>query len=529
MSGKPKQTLVSCVSYLFVFLGFALSYMFTYPQYDVLIFTRDYESGFLTILNEAVHYGNGRLLGNVLGFYFSHHFTAAIFVTAFFLTLTVYLANRLFFDGKSKYIFPVAVMIALPAIGIMREVYCMTAAFCNYAVPFVFALISCNLIKNLRCGGSRLLLIPLALSSACACLFSENTTVVLICLAVLIVVFDFIKDKKFSVSGAVNLVFTTVGTAIMIMIPRVTDTTEKLSYYRGYVTEPMSLLYNALSALRSFAVLAAQYLPIYLVISAVMIFVLFRHCKLGKSFKIILTALLCALPLLSLLTLIFFEKASGFSAVYLLVEIVYLSAVIAVSVLSKRKEFIISTLATVILLGSAVAPMMIVNHRGDRTFFTTFAILLCFALYLISVSSEEMHVKAQLKRTFRIASPIVFAAVSLTMLVLCAQNFAAYSFRADFIANQATTTLNISVPELPHSRLATEKTFNQIDPCLLFEGAVPSYSVISSEEWEKGAEYKKITDSSPVEAVVNGIKYWKFKDPEYPEKLFKAYSMGKNG
>ncbi|MEE1246979.1 MAG: hypothetical protein UHL70_06930 [Acutalibacteraceae bacterium] len=312
MNGKQKSNIISCVSYIFVFLGFALSYMFTYPQYDVLIFTRDYESGFLTILNEAIHYGNGRLLGNVLGFYFSHHFTAAIFVTAFFLTLTVYLANRLFLDGKSKYIFPIAVLTALPAIGIMREVYCMTAAFCNYAVPFVFALISCNLIKNLRCGGSRLLLIPLAVSSACACLFSENTTVVLICLAFLIVVFDFIKDKKFSVSGAVNLVFTAVGTGIMLLIPRVTDTTEKLSYYRGYVTEPMSLLYNALSALRSFAVLAAQYLPVYLVISAVMIFVLFRHCKLGKVFKIILTALLCVLPPMSLLTLISLKKHRAF-------------------------------------------------------------------------------------------------------------------------------------------------------------------------------------------------------------------------
>ena len=43
MNGKQKQLLVSCVSYIFVFLGFALSYMFTYPQYDVLIFTRDYD------------------------------------------------------------------------------------------------------------------------------------------------------------------------------------------------------------------------------------------------------------------------------------------------------------------------------------------------------------------------------------------------------------------------------------------------------------------------------------------------------
>lgn len=524
MNGKQKQMIVSCVSYIFVFLGFALSYMFTYPQYDVLIFTRDYESGFLTILNEAIHYGNGRLLGNVLGFYFSHHFTAAIFVTAFFLTLTVYLANRLFFDGKSKYIFPIAVLTALPAIGIMREVYCMIAAFCNYAVPFVFALISCNMIKNLRCGGSRLLLVPLAVSSACACLFSENTTVVLICLAVLIIIFDLFKEKKMTVAGAVNLVFTAVGTGIMLLIPRVTDTTEKLSYYRGYVTEPMSLLYNAISALRSFAVLAAQYLPVYLVISAVMIFVLYRHCKHGKGFKILLTALLCVLPILSLLTLIFFEKASNFSAVYLLVELVYLAAVLAVSVLSKRKEFILSTLATVILLGSAVAPMMIVNHRGDRTFFTTFAILLCFALYLISVIREEIQIKNRIKRAFRIASPVIFAAVSLTMLVLCAQNFAAYAFRADYIASQATKTLYISVPALPHSRLATESTFNQIDPCLVFEDAVPSYSVISADEWEKGEEYKKITDSSPVEAIKNGIKFWKFKNPKYPEKLCKEYS-----
>ena len=161
MKAAKNSVILSSVQYIIIFIGFALSYMFTYPQYDALLFTRDFKGDFVSILREALLYGNGRFLGNVLGFYYSHHFTTAIFVTAFFLTLIVFLANKLFFDGNKKAIFPIAVLIAFPAVGLIREAYSMIAAFCNYVVPLSFALMSGIFIKKLKSSGSRFIYIPL--------------------------------------------------------------------------------------------------------------------------------------------------------------------------------------------------------------------------------------------------------------------------------------------------------------------------------------------------------------------------------
>lgn len=519
MCGKHNSAISSTIQYLLVFLGFTLSYTFTYPQYDVLIFTRDFSGNFVNILREALYYGNGRFLGNVLGFYFSHHFTAAIFVTAFFLTVTVLLAVLLFFDGKGKYIFPVAILIAFPAVGIIREVYSMVAAFSNYAVPFVFALLSRLIVKKINVGGSKALYIPLILSSVCVCLFSENTTVVMLCAAVTFLIIDLIDSKKLSIANAVNLISTAVGALIMFLIPRLTHTSEKLSDYRGYVTEPQALIYNALSALRSFAQLAAQYLLIYILISLLMLFVL-RKTKTAKSVKIILSAILIVFPIMSALALCFSDTANRYSIVFLVFESVYMLSVLATAIISKQKRIIIPTIAVILLLGSAVAPILIVNHRGDRTFFTTFAILMCYSLWL----SAELKPSFSFRRCIKFISPIVYSAISLTMLVLTAQNFASYAYRTDYIAQKLTETRNISAPYLAHNSLTTEKSYEQIDPCVFVGDIKPTLTVVPVDEWEKKSEYERICKSSPVKAVKYAIESWQFKDPQYPVKRYNEYS-----
>ena len=522
MRTSKKSVILSSVQYIIIFIGFALSYMFTYPQYDVLLFTRDFNGDIVSVLREALYYGNGRLFGNILGFYFSHHFTAAIFVTAFFLTLIVFLANKLFFDGNKKAIFPIAVLIAFPAVGLIREAYSMIAAFCNYVVPLAFALMSGFFIKKLKANCSRLLHIPLAFSAVGACLFSENTTIVMLCVAVLIIVGDFISSKKASVAGITNLICTTIGTLIMYLIPRVTDTKEKLDYYRGYV-ESKSLIFNIISTLRSFALLANQYVLVYVIISAVLIYVLYKKCKTNKIIKFILNAILAVFPLTCVFALIFTQKANELAIIYLPLEVIYLIAALIVSILSKQKKMIASVIMTVILLGSAVAPMTIVNHRGDRTFFTTFAILFCYALYLV----KEIGAGKKIKRIIGIGAPVVFAAGCCVMLVLTAQNFDSYAYRADYLAQKSVTSSSADVPYLAHGRLAQETTLGQIDPCLFGSSVQMSFNVIRTDEWEKADEYEKITSLPPVAAVKYGLEHWEFKDATYPLKLHEKYSQSR--
>ena len=319
-----------------------------------------------------------------------------------------------------------------------------------------------------------------------------------------------------------NLIFTAIGTLIMYLIPRVTDTKEKLDYYRGYV-ETDSLIFNITSTLRSFALLANQYALLYVIISAALIYVLYKQCKTSKIIKFVLAAILAVFPLTCVFALIFAQKANELAALYLPLEAVYLIAALIVSILSKQKKLIASVIMTVILLGSAVAPMTIVNHRGDRTFFTTFAILFCYALYL----TKEIRVDKKVKHIINIAAPVAFATGCCVMLTLTAHNFDSYAYRADYLAQKSVTDSSADVPYLAHGRLAQETALGQIDPCLFGSSVQMSFNVIPSDEWEKADEYKEITSLPPVAAVKYGLEHWEFKDATYPLKLHEKYSQNK--
>lgn len=516
---KKSNFFVCAVLYFLVFAGFSVSYLFTYPQYDVPIFVRDFGGGFFDVVREALFYGNGRLLGNILGFYFAHHFVASSFVTAFFLTAMVCLCNLIFFNNKNAAIFPLAVLVAFPAVGILRDVYSMIAAFCNYAVPFVFALLSGLMLKKLNDGGSKMCFAVLAISSCAACLFSENTTVVLLCLAVLICIADCATQKRVSAQSIVNLVFVTVGSAIMYFIPKLTHTSEKLGDYRGFVTEPMELVKNAVYALRSFSLIANQYFMIYVLISSVILFLLYRSAKVGRFFKMFLSLILVLFPVICLLPNCFASVAYRYAVLYIAAEVVYLGAVLTVVLMLKDKRILVYTVMAVVLLGSAVAPMMIVNHRGDRTFFTTFAILFCYALVLL----KKIPIAKKMRVAIETVAPITFMSICAVMLVLTAQNFNTYSFRANYIAEQRTVMTEIKVPYLAHGRLAMESQLGQIDPCIYGADISTTFKVIDVDDWEYAEEYKKIISAAPTDAVSMAIKNFEFKNPRYPEKLYKIY------
>lgn len=522
MEKKKSSAILQALLYLTVFVGFAVSYLFAYPQYDVMIFSRDVGNSIADAVGESLYYGNGRFLGNVLGFYFSNHFVESLFFTSLMMTLFTAMLNCLFFDGRKSCIFPIAVIIAFPALGIVREVYFMLAAFCNYAVPLLFVLLTCIILKQMRLGGSRWLYVPLALSAFCSCLFSENTTVVIGCLAFLILVREYIDKKKIMPQSIVNFVFTAAGAMTMYLIPKLTRTSEKLSDYRSFVTEPTALYRNVISGVRAFALIANQFVLVYAVISFVMLSLLFRS-RIAKALKLLIAAILVVFPISCIFPICFASFAYRYSSVYIPLEIAYLAAIIIVAIVTKNKNLIWATLMTVVLLGSAVGPILIVNHRGDRTFFTVFAIFLFYAAYLATLFGREITT-VRLKKSIRIASPILFAAVCAFVFMQSVYNFDGYAFRADKIAQERTVSAEISVPYLPRERFAAESKWGQIDPFIFGDELKPTFTVVDADEWEYAQEYEKIKSAPLKDAVRYAASHWSFKDPEYPEKLYKEYS-----
>ena len=92
------------------------------------------------------------------------------------------------------------------------------------------------------------------------------------------------------------------------------------------------------------------------------------------------------------------------------------------------------------------------------------------------------------------------------------------------IAQERTVSAEISVPYLPRERFAAESKWGQIDPFIFGDELKPTFTVVDADEWEYAQEYEKIKSAPLKDAVRYAASHWSFKDPEYPEKLYKEYS-----
>ena len=131
-----------CIEYAVVFFGFFMMFFFAVPQSDIFLFAHATDGSFASALQYSVNIGNGRLLGNITGVYFSSHFALVGLITAATLTLLVLLLNRIFLEDNVYTILPLALLVAFPSTGMLKECYYLFSAFCNFVIPIVFVLIS---------------------------------------------------------------------------------------------------------------------------------------------------------------------------------------------------------------------------------------------------------------------------------------------------------------------------------------------------------------------------------------------------
>ena len=78
-------TRILCLEYVTVFLGFLLMYLFMVPQSDVFLFAHATDGSPYSVISYSLEYGNGRLLGNIIGIYLSGRFESAGFVVSLML------------------------------------------------------------------------------------------------------------------------------------------------------------------------------------------------------------------------------------------------------------------------------------------------------------------------------------------------------------------------------------------------------------------------------------------------------------
>jgi hypothetical protein len=525
---------IRCLEYACVFCGFFLMFLFICPQSDVFLFAQATDGRFGSVLSYSLNYGNGRLLGNVMGVYFSSHFACAGLIVSFVLTLLVVLLNCIFWDNSNYAIFPLALLIAVPSGGMVGECYYLFAGFCNYVVPIVLLLVGILIIKYLLCiqsAGPLKRYVLLAIDfvcTACVCLFSENTTIVAVVASVVFVIYWYIRTKKPSIYLILHLFAALLGTLIMCLIPLLTDTGMKMQSYRQVAATPYDIILQCVISLLRFADIFNQmYIPVFL-LSFSMFFLCLKQKRFKSSLRQIQLAVFAAYPflcigvgLLDSHSLI--STLTMYNVIDVMLVVIFIINILVTIGLTEDKSLRLSLWALAVITFFSVAPMMIVNQSGHRTYYTTFICMTVFSLFLLRLHIAEFFLKCEnkpfSKSCFSGIAAACFLVITLAFSLQSLYNYDFYVIRSNYIAEKISANEDIYVPCLPYDAISVEDSWNNI---IFF--AFPSASdleqvTISLTAWDGFDDYRNNILLNPIRALSFAFHNWEYKNPLLPESL----------
>lgn len=229
-----KRKVLFLYGLLFVFLSIILS--------KAPLISDDFEFADLALtnpkdlLNYALHYGNGRLMGNLTSVYLVNFpILCACFKSVVFCGIIFFLSK--IFGGKS---FLVTALFSALILGanpdLMGQVFTWTSGWANYVPPILFALICIYVITGAN-RFSPIRAVIIGVLGIIGQLYVEHFTVIQILIAfvfLLIYCKQHTRPKKYYC--IIWLTASILGALIMYLIPKVftMGNSSRMSWYRGF-------------------------------------------------------------------------------------------------------------------------------------------------------------------------------------------------------------------------------------------------------------------------------------------------------
>lgn len=542
MSSVWKKRRILSVEYAGVLAGFLLMYLFILPQMDVFLLSRYVDDTLRGAVNFSLFYGNGRLLGNIIGVYFSNHFVFATIIISVVLTAIVFLLNSILLDNNPYTVFLFALLIAFPSMRFLQEIYYAFACVANYVIPIAFLLASVYVcVKTVRPNSmySRLqktsMFLVGFLCAAASCLFSENTTILAVVMALAMLVYFYLgKQKGDSTYLWMQMVAIAAGAAAMFLIPVLTKTSGNLSGYRHITTELVELVRNVLFSYFLFADIFNHLLLLLIVFSFAMILLLCNQKRKVPFLTNLQLGIFVAYPLLCL-CMNQTDSNTPLSYVTILkladaaLTTLYAANVIITVFLVEDKMLRLQCILMSAVVVISVAPMMVVTASGERTYYTTFVAMTAFAVILIRQLLPEGLARIIKTSEFRKVTTGVsagcFAMLSVVLLLLGLYNYDFYVMRCEDMAETITVgrQQNVDIvqkaPVLPFLPSSMESHSDKVLFLAFDENSRIDTETIALTEWDHYDYYRNEIVKKPIEALRFAFENWKYKDPEYPDSL----------
>ena len=426
------------------------------------------------ILRSALNQGNGRLLGNFLGYLVSFRLFTIIektFVWMGIINLFIFLAGskNLLFNSLT------AIILIYPCDSIFSQVYAWNSGFQNYAVPVFVILFDLLLIKAFVKARKKfteaIILILLFITAFGGQFFSENSSLFAVCLAVFIVIASALNTTgKGVVCGIIYFVSVLSGFILMMTYPHILGTSQKISGYRSYPASFSSLLSTAAKNYRAVANDFSGYFLLWIVLSASFIFLISTVLSSyygGRKRKYIFPAVKLVLiiyPVFSVFYGIVMKQTITFPRNYLknaqcILLFVYALAVIFTSILliaGKKVEFKYKISAMAVFSGViSAAPLLAVSPIGARTFFIPYICFLFAGLFSLKYLFEN-KIKLKENSLFCLSAAVLCCFTAVLGMAL-ADNKYCSSVRISYLKNNIEQgETSITLPLLPHENLVHE-------------------------------------------------------------------------
>ncbi len=345
---------------------------------------------------------NGRYAGNMLVMALTRSKLLNIVFTSASLVLVCLLPK---FYSETKKISAVLLAVALflltpKSIWVQSVVW--TAGFTNYIPPVLLTMVYLTLVRNIfsdeKPEYGKLLPAATALIGFVASLFMENITLYGVALSVCVILFAFIKHKKFFAPHLTNLVGSIGGTVFMFTNSAYGAIANAEDGYRSTALSE-GLLGTIRSHIRTisdlFFVNNIVILTVISVLCVILTFAYLKTCE-KKGMKILSCAaiavnILCLVMLYSKklfgywLIDINFSQAEILTDIFVFfVAIMYFLAIcVTVAVCIEDKNKMWKTAFVLLSVPVLIAPLLVVNPIGPRCFFPPYfiCIVLCICLY----------------------------------------------------------------------------------------------------------------------------------------------------
>lgn len=393
----------------------------------------------------ALHYGNGRILGNFFGSWLVNYRPLRALIKGLsFSLLTAFFPYAA--GCRSKAVYPLSfVLFVCCEATLFSQVIYWTSGFQNYVPPVVMTVLIISLIRFTATKKSGALNAAAAAAifilGSASQLYVEHSSFINVLLAAGLTVFAFGnkggRGKKFRLNAVVWLVSAVLGAAVMLLVPKIfKPDTDLVEEYRSFAFGSFSEL--ARSVLKNFYTMARwlAFSDVLFVFLAFAAFALLALCVRKQPGKALLP--LGAADLTVTVGSILFKtisrhtesKAEGYAfSAFMLVS--YLLLIVTVLVCLKkmkdRKTFGRVLLLLVFSLLS-LAPLLVVSPIGARCFFMAFAFASGALLTALDRLAEISPVKV--RNALPVAS-LCAAAAALAVYGAMAVSIGSYVFRRE--------------------------------------------------------------------------------------------------